>query len=61
MKKSRLLELLVLGMATLMLSGCVWEGYGEHRGEDHHERDSGDRHGEGHGDRQGDDHGDHRY
>lgn len=60
MKKSRLITLAILLMTTLMLSGCVWGGYGEHRGEDQHERDRGDYHGEDHGDHQGEDHGDHR-
>ena len=61
MKNARLVALVVLAATTLMLSGCVWEGYGDGRGEEHHhERDHGDRHGEEHGDRGGDEHGDHR-
>jgi hypothetical protein len=56
MKKSRSVELIILFVTALMLSGCVWGGYDEHRGEDHHERDRGDHQ----GDHQGDHRGDHR-
>lgn len=61
MKNARLIGLLVLAATTLMLSGCVWERYGDGRGEEHHhERDRGDRPSEGHGDHHGDEHDDHR-
>jgi hypothetical protein len=57
MKQSQFAKLAVFLAATMILSGCVWEGYGPNRGENHHDRDRGDQHERDHGDR-GDHHGD---
>jgi hypothetical protein len=54
MKKLRWVQLGSLLVIALMLSGCAWGEYGNHRGEDQHERDHGDQ-----GDRHGEDQGDH--
>jgi len=62
MKKSLLVRLAILLLATLTLSGCLWvpEDNGDRRG-DYHERDRGDHHGEHHEDHEHhDDSGDHR-
>ena len=50
MKKSRLIQLVILVAASFILSGCVWRGYGGHPGEDHQDRDRGDHRDGDHGD-----------
>jgi hypothetical protein len=44
MKIVRLLQVTVLFMVTLLLSACVWGGYGPHGDDhgDHQDRDRGD-------------------
>jgi hypothetical protein len=59
MKQSRFAKMIAFLVATLILSGCVWEGYGPHRGDDHQDRDRGDQHERDHGDHGGDHGGEH--
>jgi len=44
MKQSRLAKLALFTVAAVLLSGCVWGGYGGYRGEDRHEGDHGEQH-----------------
>jgi hypothetical protein len=59
MKQSLLAKMAAFLVTTLILSGCVWEGYGAHRGDDHHDRDRGDQHEREHGDHGGEHDGGH--
>ncbi|PRC92993.1 hypothetical protein S2091_2410 [Solimicrobium silvestre] len=50
MKQTRLIELMVMVVAMLILSGCVWGGYGGYHEDEHHDRDRGEHRDGDHGD-----------
>jgi len=58
MKQSQIAKTVAFLVTAMILSGCVWEGYGPGRGEEHHDRDRGDEHQRDRGDHEGDRGGD---